>query len=181
MKKCRLCNSNIANRHPRQFYCGSCSQKVYRLSRVFVSLKERCTNPKHRSYRFYKQLSIDPAWRKDTLAFVKWAVSHGWRPGLQIDRIRNDLGYRPSNCRFVTPSQNCRNKRNNVTNWEVKTRRCSRCGQVKRFSQFYSDSHEIGGLSYRCKVCQKGIDHARWTKQKLPGRGYCLGRFKNAM
>ena len=169
MKTCRLCHRNIRRAHPRQFYCGICSKKVYSLSRVFVSLKERCTNPHHRSYRFYKRVSIYPLWRKSTLEFVKWAIWRGWGPGLQIDRIRNDLGYSPSNCRFVTPSENCRDKRNNVTDWTKKLRRCSRCHHTKPFSAFHRDAHEIGGLSYRCKPCQKRIDRAKAERRKLPG------------
>lgn len=44
--------------------------------------------------------------------FEKWAFDNGWRRGLVIDRINNDDGYHPSNCRIVTPSENQRNRRN---------------------------------------------------------------------
>lgn len=57
-------------------------------------------------------------------AFESWCLSHGWRKGLQIDRIDNDKGYSPDNCRFVTSKENCRNRRSNhfvVYNGERKT------------------------------------------------------------
>ena len=57
-------------------------------------------------------------------SFEEWALSHGWRKGLELDRINNDKGYAPDNCRFVTRSQNCRNRSSNrivVYNGEKKT------------------------------------------------------------
>ena len=41
-------------------------------------------------------------------------MANGYISGLQIDRIDNNGDYNPSNCRWVTPSKNCRNKRTNV-------------------------------------------------------------------
>jgi hypothetical protein len=175
MTKCRLCHKTIPNPHRLSRYCGSqgrrgtCSWKVNILTKRLVLIRQRCTNPTHRSYRFYRNVKICGLWKVDTFAFVKWALRNGWQAGLQIDRIKNEIGYTPRNCRFVTGSQNCRNKRNNVTDWKARTRCCSRCRQVKPFADFHISRQEVGGLMYRCKLCQKWIDHQRWTKQKLPG------------
>lgn len=49
---------------------------------------------------------------KDYATFEAWAIANGWRSELRIDRIDNDKGYSPDNCRFVTPSRNQRNRRN---------------------------------------------------------------------
>ncbi|MBO7686944.1 MAG: hypothetical protein J6V72_11205 [Kiritimatiellae bacterium] len=46
--------------------------------------------------------------------FEAWCFANGWKPELQLDRIDNDGNYEPSNCRFVTRSQNARNKRNTI-------------------------------------------------------------------
>ena len=46
--------------------------------------------------------------------FRDWALSHCYKEGLQIDRIDNDKGYCPENCRWVTPKENSNNRRNTI-------------------------------------------------------------------
>ena len=50
-------------------------------------------------------------WLASFDAFQQWATQNGYRPSLQLDRIDNERGYTPDNCRFVTPADNARNKR----------------------------------------------------------------------
>lgn len=37
-------------------------------------------------------------------------INNGYKEDLQIDRVDNNLGYKQSNCRFVTAKQNNRNR-----------------------------------------------------------------------
>lgn len=83
---------------------------------VFDSMKSRCYNPKDSSYNRYggRGINICDEWLNDFSSFYHWSIINGWQKGLQIDRINNDGNYKPENCRFVTPKENCNNKSNNV-------------------------------------------------------------------
>jgi hypothetical protein len=85
---------------------------------------ERCIRPATNSFSRYggRGISICDEWRNDFVSFYSWAISHGWSDGLQIDRINNDGNYEPSNCRFVTNKENCRNtSRNHLITHNGKT------------------------------------------------------------
>lgn len=84
------------------------------LYHIWWSIRGRCYNPKHVSYHSYgaRGIKICDEWL-DYANFREWALSNGWNESLQIDRIDNDCDYCPENCRFVTPKQNCNNRRNN--------------------------------------------------------------------
>lgn len=40
------------------------------------------------------------------LVFRDWALANGYEPGLSIEREKADKNYEPSNCSWVTKSQN---------------------------------------------------------------------------
>ena len=46
--------------------------------------------------------------------FRYWAITHGYNETLTIDRIDNEKGYNPENCRWVTPAQQNRNQTSNI-------------------------------------------------------------------
>ena len=58
-----------------------------------------------------RAITVCELWQKSPLAFGDWLFAHGWHKGLQIDRIDNDKGYSPENCRVVTPKENSNNRR----------------------------------------------------------------------
>lgn len=59
-------------------------------------------------------ITIYKYWEDDFTHFAYWCIKHGWKKGLEIDRIDNDKGYYPSNCRITTEATNSRNKRSNI-------------------------------------------------------------------
>lgn len=80
---------------------------------LWQTMKTRCENPKRENFERYggRGITICEEWH-EAKNFVEWALNNGYKKGLQLDRIDNDKGYSPYNCRFVTPSENSRNRRN---------------------------------------------------------------------
>lgn len=87
----------------------------FQLYRVWDGMIQRCYNQNSKNYHNYggRGIVMDTAWRNDFSVFEEFCLSHGWKHGLQVDRIDNNRGYFPDNVRFVTQAQNLRNKRTN--------------------------------------------------------------------
>lgn len=83
---------------------------------VWRAMKDRCYNRKHDSYVYYgaRGIRVCRQWLHDSSVFIAWGQSHGWQPGLELDREDVNGNYSPGNCRFVTASENQRNKRNSL-------------------------------------------------------------------
>ena len=84
-----------------------------RLYHVWANMKDRCLNPNTPSYSYYggRGITICDEWRDDFQAFYDWAMANGHRDDLSIDRIDNDKGYNPDNCRWATHSEQMHNRR----------------------------------------------------------------------
>ena len=82
---------------------------------IWKGMKERCVNPNFFAYKDYggRGIVVCDQWLHDFSNFYEWCISNGWRKGLSIDRLDNNKGYYPDNCRFVDVFTQARNKRNN--------------------------------------------------------------------
>ena len=82
---------------------------------AWYSMIQRCTNPNNKSYRNYgmRGITVCDRWRHSFELFV---ADMNLRPSRfhSLDRIDNDKGYFPGNCRWATDRQQRRNRQDNV-------------------------------------------------------------------
>ena len=98
---------------------GMSQTRIYRAHRHMI---DRCNNKNVDMYSIYggRGIKVCTEWM-DFVVFADWAESNGYKKHLTLDRKDNDKGYCPDNCRWVTITEQQRNKRNNVLTIEVAT------------------------------------------------------------
>lgn len=141
------CMSGI-NRRKHGFY----NTDVYTL---WENIKQRCLNQNRPGWEDYggRQIGVCESWANNPKEFCQWALSNGWKKGLKIDRIDNNKGYSPENCRFVNDEISNLNRRCTIyIEWNGVAR------TVKEWS-------EITGLS--AKTIRGRFHSKNWTTEQI--------------
>jgi len=108
------CSKNKLSGILHRTHGDSVNRKRTRLYRIWDGIKQRCNNINNKNYKDYgdRGIAICKQWEKQYAIFKKWALSHGYKDNLIIDRIDNNKNYEPTNCRFVNIFDSNINKRN---------------------------------------------------------------------
>lgn len=76
----------------------------------------RCRHSYGKDIKVYqgRNITVCDEWNKDFMSFYNWSMENGYNDNLTIDRIDNENGYSPENCRWITNAEQQLNKRNTV-------------------------------------------------------------------
>jgi hypothetical protein len=129
--------------------------------KVWSSMKERCQRANHKAYNHYGGRGITVCERWQT--FENFYADMGPRPdGMTLERINNDKGYSPENCKWATWIEQRGNTRSTnfiEHNGETKTARQWCAGSqvapkvfVRRLSQGWTFDEALNGRPKRIRA-----------------------------
>lgn len=132
---------------------------------LYASMKDRCYNEKSAEYHRYggRGISVCDEWLSDFDLFYRWLIDSGYeedapRGVFTIDRIDNDGGYSPDNCRLISIQQ--QNRRRKEVEVEYQD------GTIRRF-------WSIRALAKRLHIDKKLIAEACKSGEPLKGLFRC--------
>lgn len=83
----------------------------------YHAMMARCYDPNHKEYNNYggRGITVFRPWRHPAKGLARYCsfidMLPGYVYGMEIDRIDNNLGYKPNNIRWVTRQRNINNRR----------------------------------------------------------------------
>ena len=90
------------------------NKKTDRLYSIWSDMRRRCSNTTRKDAKNYvlKHITVCEEWN-DYNVFMEWALSNGYNDDLTLERIDNDKGYYPENCKWIPKSEQSKNRTSN--------------------------------------------------------------------
>ena len=149
-----------------------------RLYGIWFGIKKRTTDKKSKSYKNYggRGISVCDEWKKDFMSFYNWAMEHGYKDNLTLDRIDNNGNYCPENCRWATSQEQSRNTRkNNLITYNGQTHCATEWEDILGFKRGILYARQKLGWSVERMMTQKSRqDHSdkRNLSASMKNRAY---------
>lgn len=135
-------------------------------------MKQRTQNSNCKAFQNYgaRGITVCAEWQ-DFESFCEWAKGNGYKRGLDLDRVDNNKGYYPENCRWATRRENVNNRRVTLA-FTVN-------GKTKACSEWAEETHIPHGT---LKVWSETKGHAYVEKriQDALKNGYTPRNYANA-
>lgn len=109
------------------------------LYNVWLRMKARCFYKKSNNYPYYggKGIKVCNEWKNNYMVFKKWALVNGYQNNLTIDRINSNGDYKPSNCQWLTKSENSKKR------WREQRKRTRRTLSKQKAIEWIIDTKAI--------------------------------------
>lgn len=132
--------------HRELYIAASSTHKMTKTPeyKSWQEMRYRCLNPDNPQYFRYggRGITVCDRWKD---SFENFVADMGERPSNQhsIDRIDNNKGYSPENCRWATRKEQCNNRRSNINltyKGETKT--------LKQWCELYNMKYSLVQQAY---------------------------------
>lgn len=163
-KSCGCLRLEFVHGHTR----GNQSSKTFKAWQDMIG---RCTNSNHDCYLDYggRGITVCQRWLD---SFVDFLADMGESPeGLSLDRIDNNSGYRPDNCRWTTPTRQMRNmRRNQILTVRGETaclaELCERFGVswFRTYSRIFLSGWDVERAFFAPKMTPQKAGYSRFSK-----------------
>jgi len=152
-------------KHNKQKTCKKCCEtnKIHgmsdmRIYNIWTGIKCRVntktSNEKNKKNYSSRGIGVCNEWKNSFESFYIWAINNGYKKTLTIDRIDNNKGYYPENCRWTDYFTQAQNKR------KLSLKNTSGYKGVSKHSS--SDEKFVARITYKNKHYYIGIfDSAR--------------------